>query len=30
MDPDLGWKGGMRPVIKLNTGRGIFKYPQNK
>jgi hypothetical protein len=23
-DPYLGWEGGMRPVIKFNTGRGNY------
>ena len=25
-DPVLGWKGGMRPVIRFNTGRGILEF----
>ena len=25
-DPVLGWKGGMGPVIKLNTGREMLEF----
>ena len=25
-DPVFGWEGGMRPVIKFNTGRGILEF----